>query len=49
MPGTLLVSGGRLTGALDAGGLAPADPPLDLGSSPLRSIGSPLVDLARSD
>jgi aminoglycoside phosphotransferase (APT) family kinase protein len=30
MPGNLLVSGGRLTGVLDVGGLAPADPALDL-------------------
>jgi aminoglycoside phosphotransferase (APT) family kinase protein len=30
MPGNLLVSGGRLTGVLDVGGLGPADPALDL-------------------
>lgn len=30
IPGNLLVSGGRLAGILDAGGLGPADPALDL-------------------
>lgn len=30
MPGNLLVTGGRLTGVLDVGGLAAADPALDL-------------------
>ena len=30
IPGNLLVEGGRLTGVLDVGGLAPADPALDL-------------------
>lgn len=30
MPGNLLVLGGRLTGVIDVGGLAPADPALDL-------------------
>ena len=30
IPGNLLVSGGRLTGVLDVGGLGPADPALDL-------------------
>ena len=29
-PGNLLVSGGRLAGILDVGGLGPADPALDL-------------------
>jgi aminoglycoside phosphotransferase (APT) family kinase protein len=33
MPGNLLVSGGRLTGILDVGGLGPADPALDLVSA----------------
>jgi aminoglycoside phosphotransferase (APT) family kinase protein len=30
IPGTVLASGGRLTGILDAGDLGPADPALDL-------------------
>ena len=30
MPGNMLVSGGRLAGVLDVGGLGPADPALDL-------------------
>jgi aminoglycoside phosphotransferase (APT) family kinase protein len=30
IPGNVLVSGGRLTGVLDVGGLGPADPALDL-------------------
>jgi len=30
IPGNLLVADGRLTGVLDVGGLAPADPALDL-------------------
>lgn len=30
IPGNVLVAGGRLTGLLDVGGLAPADPALDL-------------------
>lgn len=30
IPGNLLVSGGRLTGVIDVGGLGPADPALDL-------------------
>ncbi|WP_433073500.1 phosphotransferase [Dactylosporangium sp. CA-052675] len=30
MPGNVLVTGGRLTGVLDVGGLGPADPALDL-------------------
>jgi aminoglycoside phosphotransferase (APT) family kinase protein len=30
IPGNVLVSGGRLTGILDVGGLGPADPALDL-------------------
>ena len=30
IPGNVLVSGGRLAGILDAGGLGPADPALDL-------------------
>lgn len=30
IPGNILVSGGRLTGILDAGDLGPADPALDL-------------------
>jgi aminoglycoside phosphotransferase (APT) family kinase protein len=30
IPGNMLVSGGRLTGILDTGGLGPADPALDL-------------------
>lgn len=30
IPGNLLVTGGRLTGVLDVGGLGPADPALDL-------------------
>jgi aminoglycoside phosphotransferase (APT) family kinase protein len=30
IPGNVLVSGGRLAGVLDVGGLGPADPALDL-------------------
>jgi aminoglycoside phosphotransferase (APT) family kinase protein len=30
VPGNVLVSGGRLAGVLDVGGLTPADPALDL-------------------
>jgi aminoglycoside phosphotransferase (APT) family kinase protein len=30
MPGNVLVSGGRLAGVLDVGGLGPADPAVDL-------------------
>lgn len=33
MPGNILVSGGRLAGVLDVGGLGPADPALDLVSA----------------
>jgi aminoglycoside phosphotransferase (APT) family kinase protein len=33
IPGNVLVSGGRLTGVLDVGGLGPADPALDLVSA----------------
>ncbi len=33
LPGNLLVRDGRLTGVLDVGGLAPADPALDLVSA----------------
>ena len=33
IPGNVLVRGGRLVGILDAGGLAPADPALDLVSA----------------
>ena len=30
IPGNVLVSGGRLAGVLDVGGVGPADPALDL-------------------
>ena len=33
IPGNVLVSGGRLAGILDVGGLGPADPALDLVSA----------------
>jgi aminoglycoside phosphotransferase (APT) family kinase protein len=45
IPGNVLVSGGRLAGILDVGGLGPADPALDLVAAVSGPIVSPHVVL----